>query len=117
VTSTALVQMRPGTVVVDVAASALGGNVEGSVDGETIVTPEGVTIVGAGNLPAEVPGAASAAFSRNACALLAHVVQDGRLVVDLGDEIQAGVVVTHDGTVVHPAVAGLVGESHGGASR
>ncbi len=117
VTSTALGQMRPGTVVVDVAASALGGNVEGSVDGETIVTPEGVTIVGAGNLPAEVPGAASAAFSRNACALLAHVVQDGRLVVDLGDEIQAGVVVTHDGTVVHPAVAGLVGESHGGASR
>jgi len=115
VTSAALTSMRPGTVVVDVAASALGGNVEGSVDGETIVTPGGVTIVGAGNLPAEVPGAASAAYSRNVCALLDHVVRDGNLSVELDDEIQAGVVVTHGGAVVHPAVAALAGDPTSGA--
>ncbi len=115
VTSAALESMRPGTVVVDVAASALGGNVEGSVDGETIVTPGGVTIVGAGNLPAEVPAAASAAYSRNVSALLAHVVRDGRLVIDLDDEIQAGVVVTHGGAIVHPAVAALAGDQTPGA--
>ena len=104
----ALSGMRPGSVVVDVAASPLGGNVAGSRDGETIVTPGGVTIVGAGNLPAEVPAAASAAYSRNVHALLAHMVRDGALAIDLDDEIQAGVVITHEGSVVHRATAELL---------
>jgi NAD(P) transhydrogenase subunit alpha len=108
VTGAALAAMAPGAVVVDLGASPLGGNVAGSVDGETVVTEGGVTVVGAGNLAADVPGAASAAFSRNICALLAHLTSGGELAIDLDDEIQAGVVVTHDGAVVHPATRALL---------
>jgi NAD(P) transhydrogenase subunit alpha len=108
VTEEALGRMRPGSVVVDAAASPLGGNVEGSRDGETIVTPGGVTVVGAGNLPAQVPAAASAAYSRNVHALLSHMVREGALAIDLDDEIQAGVVIAHDGSVVHRATAELL---------
>ncbi len=99
--------MAPGSVVVDLAASALGGNVALSHPGETVVTDEDVLIVGAENLAATVPSAASAAFSRNVAALLRHLVRDGTLALDLDDEIQAGVVITHAGAVVHPDVARL----------
>ena len=83
-------------------ASALGGNVAGSAPGETVVTANGVTIIGATNLPATVPTAASNAYSRNISALLLHMVADGALQIDTSDEIQAGVVITHDGEVVQP---------------
>jgi NAD(P) transhydrogenase subunit alpha len=55
-----------------------------------------------------VPTAASSAYSRNISALLLHMTSDGALKIDLSDEIQAGVIVTHDGKVVHPAVAKLL---------
>jgi NAD(P) transhydrogenase subunit alpha len=59
-------------------------------------------------VPATVPSAASAAFGRNVSALLLHMVAGGDLAIDLTDEIQAGVVITHDGAVVHPATAALL---------
>jgi len=108
VTAEALAAMRPGSVVVDLAASDLGGNVVGSVPERTVVTDAGVTVVGAGNLAAAVPRAASTAYARNVVALLSHLVADGRIVFDPADEITAGVLVTHDGEVVHPAVRELV---------
>ena len=108
VTAEALAAMHPGSVVVDLAASPLGGNVAGSVPETTLVTDGGVTVVGAGNLPAAVPRAASTAYARNVVALLAHLVKDGRPVLDPADEITAGVLVTHDGEVVHPAVRALL---------
>jgi NAD(P) transhydrogenase subunit alpha len=108
VTAAALAAMRPGSVVLDLAASDLGGNVAGSVAESTLVTEHGVTVVGAGNLAAGVPRAASAAYARNVVALLAHLVADGRIVLDQADEITAGVLVTHDGEVVHPAVRDLL---------
>jgi NAD(P) transhydrogenase subunit alpha len=95
-------------VIVDMGASALGGNVAGSVPGETVITENGVTIVGPANLPSTMPTAASNAYSRNISALLLSIVSDGALAIDLSDEVQAGVVVTHDGQVVHPAVAKLL---------
>ena len=104
VTVDALDRLRPGSVVVDLAASEFGGNVAGSQPDTTWVTPRGVTVLGAGNLPASVPQAASTAYARNICALLPILLADGEIRIDLGDEIQAGVVVTHDGTVVHPQV-------------
>lgn len=104
----ALARLRPGAVVVDLAAGPFGGNVALSRPAETVVTDHGVTVIGAGNLPATVPRAASEAYSRNLKALLGHLVREGRLMIDLDDEIQAGVVVTHDGRVVHPAVAEAV---------
>jgi len=108
VTEDALKAMGPGSVLIDMGASALGGNVAGSEPGQTIVTDEGVTIVGADNLPATVPTAASNAYSRNISALLLAMTRDGALTVDLDDEIQAGVVITHDGKVVQQATAALL---------
>jgi NAD(P) transhydrogenase subunit alpha len=108
VTAEALAAMHPGSVVVDLAASDLGGNVAGSVPDGTVVTGGGVTVVGAGNLAASVPRAASTAYARNVVALLSHLIPDGRPVLDPADEITAGVLVTHDGEVVHPAVRALL---------
>lgn len=109
VTAEAVSAMRPGSVIVDLGASALGGNVDGSQPDETVRTGNGVTIVGAGNLASQLPTAASTAFSNNVTALLGALVRDGALHVDLDDEIQASVVVTHGGRIVHPAVAALAG--------
>jgi NAD(P) transhydrogenase subunit alpha len=108
VTGEAVAGMAAGSVIVDMGASALGGNVAGSAPGQTVVTPNGVTIIGATNLPATVPTAASNAFSRNISALLLHMTADGALQIDTTDEIQAGVVITRDGEVVQPAVAKLL---------
>jgi NAD(P) transhydrogenase subunit alpha len=114
VTEDALKAMAPGSVIVDMGSSALGGNVAGSVPGETVVTDAGVTIIGADNLPASVPSAASAAYSRNISAVLLSMVKDGALAVDLDDEIQAGVVITYDGKVVQPATAALLEPANDG---
>jgi len=108
VTEEAIAAMGAGSVIVDMGASSLGGNVAGSEPSRTLVTPNGVTIIGATNLPATVPTAASNAFSRNISALLLHMTADGALRIDTADEIQAGVVITRDGEVVHPAVAKLL---------
>ncbi|GAA1737603.1 NAD(P) transhydrogenase subunit alpha [Luedemannella helvata] len=89
--------MRAGAVVVDLAAGPLGGNVAGSVPDTTVVTDNGVTVIGAGNLPATMAPAASTAYSRNITAVLAHLVRDGALSLDLTDEITSALVVTHDG--------------------
>jgi NAD(P) transhydrogenase subunit alpha len=105
VTEDAIKEMAGGSVIVDMGASALGGNVAGSRPDETIVTENGVTVVGAGSLASSVPTAASNAYSRNVSALLLHMVADGALALDLNDEIQAGVVISHGGKLVHPGLA------------
>ena len=64
-----------------------------------------------------MPTAASAAYSHNIVALLAELIRDGALTIDPADEIQAGVVITHQGRVIHPAVAALLGPSAQGDSR
>jgi NAD(P) transhydrogenase subunit alpha len=105
VTEDAIKAMSGGSVIVDMGSSALGGNVAGSRPDETIVTENGVTVVGAGGLAASVPTAASNAYSRNISALLLHMTADGSLAIDLSDEIQAGVVTTYQGKIVHPMLA------------
>ena len=100
VTRDALKGMRPGSVVVDLAAGPLGGNVEGSEPDRTLVVGDGVVVLGAGRLPAQMAPAASNAYARNLAALTAHLVRDGALAIDLTDEIQAAIVVTHDGKVL-----------------
>jgi H+-translocating NAD(P) transhydrogenase subunit alpha len=108
VTEDAIKAMAAGSVIVDMGASALGGNVSGSRPGETVVTGNGITIVGADNLPATMPTAASNAYSRNVSTLLEYMTSDGALAIDASDEIQAGVVITHDGRVVNADVARLL---------
>ncbi len=116
VTDDAVKAMSAGAVIVDMAASALGGNVAGSRPGEIVTTGNGITIVGAGNLAASVPTAASNAYSRNISALLLHMTKDAALVIDTADEIQAGVVITHQGEIVHQAVAELAQPQEGPAN-
>jgi NAD(P) transhydrogenase subunit alpha len=117
VTDEAIKAMAAGSVIVDMGAGPLGGNVSGSVPDTETVTENGVTVIGAGSLAATVPTAASAAFARNVSALLLHMVAGGDLAIDLTDEIQAGVIITHDGAVVHPATAAmLAGDPNGGTA-
>ena len=104
----ALQRMRAGSVVVDGAASSFGGNVEGSVPDETVVSAGGVTVIGAGNLAAQVPRAASTAYARNVAALVTYFTKSGSFAVDFDDEVQAGLVITHAGRVVHPAVRAML---------
>jgi NAD(P) transhydrogenase subunit alpha len=113
VTADALKSMAPGSVVLDMGASALGGNVEGSRPGESLVTENGVTIVGAGDLPSTMPAAASAMYARNVSSLLLYLVKEGSLAIDLSDDLQRGVVITYEGRVVHPALS----EPAGGTAR
>jgi NAD(P) transhydrogenase subunit alpha len=84
--------MRPGSVIVDLAAET-GGNCELTKPGEEIVE-SGVTIVGTTNLPSTMPTHASQLLSRNMAALLGLLVKDGALVLDWDDEIVAGACVT-----------------------
>jgi NAD(P) transhydrogenase subunit alpha len=100
--------MRSGSVIVDMAASALGGNVELSKAGKTIVTDNGVTIIAPENLPATMPAGASAFYARNISALLLHFVKDGAMAYDFDEEITAGTVITHDGQVVQAATRKLL---------
>jgi NAD(P) transhydrogenase subunit alpha len=116
VTEDAVKAMAAGSVIVDMAAGPLGGNVTGSVPDAETVTENGVTVIGAGALAATVPTAASAAFARNVSSLLLHMVTDGELAIDLSDEIQAGVVITHDGAVVQAATAALLAENPTGGT-
>jgi NAD(P) transhydrogenase subunit alpha len=108
VTEDAVKAMSAGSVIVDMGASELGGNVSGSWPGETVITGNGITIIGADNLASTMPTAASNAYSRNISALLDYMTTDGALAIDTTDEIQAGVVITHDGRVVNQSVAGLL---------
>ena len=86
--------MRPGSVVVDVAAEA-GGNCELTSPGET-VERDGVTIVGLTNLPSTMPYHASQLYARNVAALLQHLAPGGELELDWADEITAGACVTRE---------------------
>jgi NAD(P) transhydrogenase subunit alpha len=110
VPAAALAGMRPGSVVVDLAAGPLGGNVEGVTPDRRTLTEDGVTLIGAGRLPSSMPQAASTAYARNLVALLTALMPEGSVALDLGDEIQAAVVVTHGGEVVHPRVRELIDE-------
>ena len=90
--ASAVVAMRPGSVVVDLAAEA-GGNCELTEPGDEVVR-EGVTIVGLTNLPSSMPFHASQLYSRNVSALLHHLAPEGELALDWDDEITAGACVT-----------------------
>ncbi len=88
----AVAAMRPGSVIVDLAAEA-GGNCELTEPGQEVVR-EGVTIVGQTNLPSTMANHASQLYSRNLTALLLHLAPEGELTLDFADEITAGACVT-----------------------
>ncbi len=99
--------MRPGSVIVDLAAAS-GGNCA-LTRADEVVEHRGVTILGPTNLAASLPVHASQMYARNVASLLLHMVKDGALVVSLEDEIVAGSCLTHEGQVVHPALRERLG--------
>ena len=104
VTADAVRRMRPGSVVVDLAAE-MGGNCELTDPGRTVVR-EDVIIVGETNLPATMPFHASQMYSRNVASFLGVLVEDGEIALDFEDEIVRETCVTHDGRVLkEPAAA------------
>jgi H+-translocating NAD(P) transhydrogenase subunit alpha len=109
VTSEMLQQMKPGSVVVDLAAER-GGNVEGTVADEKVVR-DGVTLIGYTDFPARTPVQASQLFSKNITTYLLNMVQDSKLELDGEDEIVTGSLVTHKGAIVHDAIKAQVESS------
>jgi NAD(P) transhydrogenase subunit alpha len=102
-TAADVASMKPGSVVVDMAA-AQGGNVEGSVPGEKVVTPNGVTILGYTDLAGRLPAQASQLYGTNLVNLLKLLTpeKDGRLVLDLEDVVQRSITVVHEGDTLWP---------------
>lgn len=94
VTAPTVAAMRRGSVIVDLASSDKGGNVAGSVDGETVVTKNGVTIIGAGQIAADMAPAASDAYARNVQAVLNAVLVDGAVVVNPDDDVIGAMLFT-----------------------
>ena len=103
--------MKPGSVIVDMAAGQ-GGNVEGSVAGQRVVV-DGVTILGDTNLPAQVAADASRTYARNVLAFLGEFVKAGAINLDLQNEILGAVTIVHDGVVRHEPTAQALA-AHGG---
>ncbi|GAA4052193.1 Re/Si-specific NAD(P)(+) transhydrogenase subunit alpha [Arthrobacter methylotrophus] len=104
--------MRPGSVVVDLAAES-GGNVEGSVPGLDLEIPTAdgqgmVTLVGMKDVASAMPADASRLYAKNVANFIALMAAEGQVVPDFGDEVVAGACLTHDGEVRHgPTAAAL----------
>jgi NAD(P) transhydrogenase subunit alpha len=98
ITADAVKNMRPGSVVVDLAAEK-GGNCE-LTEADKDVVVNGVTIIGHTNLPAQVPAHASQMYSKNLTSFLDHLLDEGKLVIDREDEITSGTLVSYQGEVV-----------------
>ncbi|MBV9647970.1 MAG: Re/Si-specific NAD(P)(+) transhydrogenase subunit alpha [Candidatus Eremiobacteraeota bacterium] len=108
ITEEAVKAMKPGSVIVDIAAET-GGNCALTEPGAVVVR-YGVTIIGTTNLPSSMPYHASQLYSRNVFALLQHLLKEGQLTFDYDDPITRGTTLTHDGEIVHePTLAALAG--------
>jgi NAD(P) transhydrogenase subunit alpha len=94
--------MRPGSVIVDLAAEQ-GGNCALTEPGQEVLR-HGVLIAGPLNLPSTVPFHASQMYARNVTNYLAHLLKDGKIHLDLTDELTRGPLVTHQGEIIHEAV-------------
>jgi NAD(P) transhydrogenase subunit alpha len=110
ITEDAVRGMKPGSVIVDLAAET-GGNCALTESGKTVVK-FGVTIVGTTNLPSTMPFDASVLYSRNVFTLLQLIAKDGTLNLDMNDEIVKGTTLVKDGEITHePTKAALAGSN------
>jgi NAD(P) transhydrogenase subunit alpha len=108
ITEEMLKQMKPGAVVVDLAAET-GGNCDGTEAGKEVVK-HGIKILGLLNLPSTMPADASRMFARNMQTFLQQITKDGELDLDWEDEVVSGTCITHEGKVVHEAVKNAMNE-------
>jgi proton-translocating NAD(P)+ transhydrogenase subunit alpha len=108
VTTDMVKAMKPGSVIVDLAAER-GGNCELTKQGEVVVV-NGVTIMGPENLASTIPFHASQMYGKNMEVLLGHIIdEEGNLKLDFKDEIISGTVITHGGEVTHAMIRGKLG--------
>jgi NAD(P) transhydrogenase subunit alpha len=105
VTEEMVKNMRPGSVVLDMAVE-FGGNCEVSEKGKT-VKKHGVTIIGEPNLPSLVPTHSSEMYSKNILALIQHIGKEGKVDLKLDDEIVKGSLITHNGAVIQERIKAL----------
>ena len=108
VTRAAVEAMKAGSVIVDMAASELGGNCELSKPGKVVTSANGVEIHAPANLPASMPTGASIFYSRNISNLLLNFVAGGTMNLDFDDAVTAATVITYGGKVVQPATLKLL---------
>ena len=106
VTEEMVKNMRPGSVVLDMAVE-FGGNVEISEKGKT-VNKYGVNIIGEPNLPSLVPNHSSEMYSKNLLSLITHIGKEGKVELNLEDEIVKGSLITHNKEVFNPRVKELL---------
>ncbi|MDH3519681.1 MAG: Re/Si-specific NAD(P)(+) transhydrogenase subunit alpha [Myxococcales bacterium] len=102
----AVVRMRAGSVIVDLAAE-LGGNCE-LTNPEQEIVAHGVRIVPGRNLPSDIPSNSSQMYAKNLVTFIKHLAPKGELELDLEDEITSGSLLTHEGAIVNDRVKGLV---------
>jgi NAD(P) transhydrogenase subunit alpha len=108
ITEEAVAAMRPGSVIVDLAAEA-GGNCALTKRDQTVISPNGVQIIGQTNLPSTMPYHASQLYSRNVNALLGVLVKDNALALDMDDEIVRGTTLVLNGEIVHKPTLDALG--------
>lgn len=106
VTEEMVKNMRPGSVVLDMAVE-FGGNCEVSEKGKA-VKKYGVTIIGEPNLPSLVPTHSSEMYSKNLLSLITHIGKEGNVTLNLEDEIVKGSLITHNKEVINPRVKELL---------
>jgi NAD(P) transhydrogenase subunit alpha len=106
VTAAMVQRMRPGSVIVDLAAEQ-GGNCELTEPGREVLKHR-VLIQGQLNLPASMPFDASTLYARNVLELVLHVTKQGKPHLELDDEITKGTLLTHEGRVIHGPTAALL---------
>jgi NAD(P) transhydrogenase subunit alpha len=108
VTSAMVKMMRPGSVIVDLAAEQ-GGNCESTKPGQTVVV-DGVTVIGAVNLPALLAHDASTMYARNLLSLIQTLYPKGAATPNFEDEIATGACITRDGAIVNASVRDALGQ-------
>ncbi len=108
VTEEMVKNMKPGSVVLDMAVE-FGGNCEVSEKGKT-VKKYGVTLIGEPNLPSLVPYHASEMYAKNLLSLLSHISKEGKVELNLEDEIVKGALICHEGKVVHERTKELLND-------
>jgi NAD(P) transhydrogenase subunit alpha len=115
VTAAMVAAMKPGSVLVDLAAES-GGNIEGSVAGERLdvdVSGGTVALIGARDIQSDLAPDASKLYAMNCANFTALIVTDGELVLDFDDELVSGSVVTHDGSIVNERVSAVIAATNG----
>ena len=108
ITNAMVAAMRPGSVIVDLAAEA-GGNCEATEAGKDVELHH-VKIMGPLNLASSMPADASRMYAKNMSAFLTHITKDGELHLDFDDEITSGTCITHGGNVVHEGIKNAISE-------